>query len=136
VKKLHVDAVIPTKANALDAGWDLYSTQEATLPPLQRSLISTDIAMLIPKGFVGLIWDRSGLSSKSGIHRFAGVIDAGYIGEIKVCLYNSSDGDKHINKGDRVAQLLIQEIPKCELVEVNSLLESDRGEKGFGSSGK
>lgn len=136
VKKLHPDSVVPTKTNASDAGWDLYSTQDVNLLPFKRCLISTGIAMSIPDGFVGLIWDRSGLSSKHGIHRFAGVIDSGYRGEIKVCLYNAIDWVTSIKKGQRIAQLLIQEIPACELVEVDELEESQRGEKGFGSSDK
>jgi len=136
VKRLHPESIIPTKANASDAGWDLYSTQDVTFLPFKKYLINTGIAMSIPDGFVGLIWDRSGLASKHGIHRFAGVIDSGYRGEIKVCLYNSLDWVTSIKKGERIAQLLIQEIPTCELVEVDELEESSRGEQGFGSSGK
>ena len=92
--------------------------------------------MSIPEGYVGLIWDRSGMAAKKGVHRFAGVIDSGYRGEIKVCLWNSSKEDFYIvNNGDRVAQILFQPVPHFSLIEVGSLDSSDRGSGGFGSSG-
>lgn len=136
VQRLCTDATIPTKSNPTDAGFDLYACTDTELWPSERALVCTGIAMAIPTGYAGLIWDRSGLSSKHGIHRYAGVIDSGYRGEIKVCLYNSTGNLYKIKKGDRIAQLLIQEVPNFTLVESVELDEADRGDNGFGSSGK
>ena len=136
VQKLSKYARLPSKANQDDAGWDLYASEDAIIEPAHRNIVGTDIAMAIPTGYVGLIWDRSGMATKRGIHRFAGVIDSGYRGEIKVCLWNASDEHYVINKGDRVAQLLIQPVPAFPLIEVQNLDNTDRGSDGFGSSGQ
>jgi dUTP pyrophosphatase len=136
VQKLSKYARLPSKANPDDAGWDLYASEEVIIEPSQRVLIGTDIAMAIPVGYVGLIWDRSGMATKRGIHRFAGVIDSGYRGEVKVCLWNASDEHCIINKGERMAQLLVQPAPALPLIEVQSLDFTQRGGGGFGSSGK
>ena len=135
VKKISESAITPTKANEFDAGWDLYASEDAIIDPSKAELISTDISFAIPEGYVGLIWDRSGMAAKRGLHRFAGVIDSGYRGEIKVCLWNSSDKYCVINAGERIAQILFQEVPSFTMVEVNSLDDTDRGTGGFGSSG-
>ena len=86
VKKLSPQATVPTKANDSDAGWDLYASEDAIIDPSKAELLSTHISVAIPEGYVGLIWDRSSMAAKRGLHRFAGVIDSGYRGEIKVCL--------------------------------------------------
>tara|TARA_B100000029_G_C17419093_1_gene903610 strand:- start:455 stop:880 length:426 start_codon:yes stop_codon:yes gene_type:complete len=136
VEKLSKYARLPSKANEYDAGWDLYASDDAVLEPGQKQLIGTEIALAIPEGYVGLIWDRSGMAAKKGIHRFAGVIDSGYRGEIKVCLWNSDlDNFYIINKGDRMAQILFQPVPHFTLKEVEGLIPTDRGSGGFGSSG-
>ena len=135
VKKISESAITPTKANEFDAGWDLYASEDAIIDPSKAELISTDISFAIPEGYVGLIWDRSGMAAKRGLHRFAGVIDSGYRGEVKVCLWNSSDKYCVINAGERIAQILFQEVPSFTMVEVNSLEDTDRGTGGFGSSG-
>ena len=136
VQKLQPEARIPTKANSTDAGFDLYAMLDGStiLNPKEVKLIPTGIAMAIHRGYVGLIWDRSSMGVK-GIHRFAGVVDSGYRGEIKVCLYNSNDRPYLVNSGDRIAQILIQRIDDFYLREVESLNETDRGDGGFGSSG-
>lgn len=134
-KKLCSEATIPTKSHVLDAGWDLYSSEHQDIPPSRWGLVNTGISMAIPEGYAGLIWPRSGLAVKKGIDVFAGVIDSGYRGEIKVCLFNSSKLYIEIQKGDRVAQILFQEVPKMTMVEVDELNESKRGGDGFGSSG-
>ena len=135
VKKLTDSSQVPTKGHPSDAGWDLYADEDITLWPEETKLISTGIAMSLPKRFVGLIWDRSSMGVK-GIHRHAGVIDSSYRGEVKVCLHNTS-GDLHkIKRGDRIAQLLIQEIPIFRLHEVEELDSTERGSGGFGSTGK
>ena len=136
IKKLSEDSIVPTRANDTDAGWDLYVPHDFLLPHETRALVPTDISMAIPTGYVGLIWDRSGVAVKKGIHRFAGVIDSGYRGEVKVCLWNSSEWDVHFRNGERIAQILFQAIPECDLIEVEELDTTERGEGGFGSSGK
>ena len=135
VKKLNDSATIPTKATHLDAGWDLYSTEQVHIKANQRAIVKTGIALHIPDRYVGLIWPRSGMAVKHGIDVFAGVIDAGYRGEVGVCLYNSSDEDFYIEQGDRIAQILFQEVSQNKMIEVQSLEDSERGEGGFGSSG-
>lgn len=137
VKLLSEDAKVPTKAHSSDAGWDIYASGLAQpVHSHKRRLISTDISIAIPDGYCGLIWPRSGLSVKNGIDVLAGVIDSGYRGEIKVCLLNTSDQIVHIHPGDRIAQLIIQKVEDVEFLEVESLDDTDRGEGGFGSSGK
>ena len=134
-QKLSKDAIVPTKANDADAGWDLYVPHDFLIMPHGKGLVPTHIAMAIPSQHVGLLWDRSGLAAKKGLHRFAGVIDSGYRGEIKVCLWNSSDQEVHFKKGERIAQILFQSVPKCNLQEVEELNATERGDGGFGSSG-
>ena len=136
VQRLKQNATIPTKANLTDAGFDLYvcTEKEIILNPKESKLIPTGIAMALPRNHAGLIWDRSSMGVK-GIHRFAGVVDSGYRGEIKVCLYNSNDRPYTINSGDRIAQILIQKVDNFYLREVVDLNETDRGSGGFGSSG-
>ena len=136
VKKLNKHARLPSKANEDDAGWYLYAAEDVIIEPSERTLIGTDIAMAIPAGYVGLIWDRSGMATKRGVHRFAGVIDSGYRGEVKVCLWNASNEHCIINKGERMAQLLVQPAPALPLIEVQSLDATQRGRGGFGSSGQ
>tara|TARA_B100000809_G_C14629208_1_gene347872 strand:- start:84 stop:506 length:423 start_codon:yes stop_codon:yes gene_type:complete len=135
VQKLSECATIPSKSNQSDAGWDLYAAEDAIIEPLQTELIGTDIAMAIPEGYVGLIWDRSGMATKRGVHRFAGVIDSGYRGQIKVCLWNSTQEHCIINKGDRIAQILFQAVPNFPIIEVQNLDKTSRGSHGFGSTG-
>ena len=135
VQKLSKDARIPSKSNQSDAGWDLYAAEDAIVEPSQTELIVTDIAMAIPESYVGLIWDRSGMATKRGIHRFAGVIDSGYRGPIKVCLWNSTQEYCVINKGDRIAQILFQAVPDFPIIEVQNLDKTSRGSHGFGSTG-
>jgi len=136
VQKLSPNARIPTKATSMDAGFDLYASMVGAtiLAPQEVKLIPTGIAMALPRGYAGLIWDRSSMGVK-GIHRFAGVVDAGYRGEIKVCLYNSNDRPYRLNSGDRIAQILIQKVNDFYLREVENLNKTDRGGGGFGSSG-
>lgn len=137
IKKLNTNAIKPTRSNTSDAGWDLYSSEEMThIQPGCRVLIKTGISMEIPEGFAGLIWPRSGLAVKSGIDVFAGVVDAGYRGEVGVCLFNSSKQEVQIKQGDRIAQILFQPIPQFSLVESTELTDTNRGSGGFGSTGK
>ena len=136
VQKLSKTTRLPTKANESDAGWDLYASEDVIIEPSQTQTVGTNIAMAIPDGYVGLIWDRSGMATKRGVHRFAGVIDSGYRGEIKVCLWNSSKEHCIINKGDRMAQILFQPVPPLPMIEVQDINTTSRGVRGFGSSGR
>jgi len=140
VKLLTEDAIMPIRAHESDAGWDLHSSEDTLINPGTQSLVSTSISLEIPDGMVGLIWPRSGMAVKNGIDVFAGVIDSGYRGEIKVCLYNAgSKWSSHtfkISKGDRIAQILFQHTPPVCLKEAEELQEAQRGDGGFGSSGK
>ena len=151
--KLHPDGKEPFRANDSDAGYDLFSTEYATLEPFQRKLISTGINIEIPEGFYGRVAPRSGLACKKGIDVMAGVIDSGYRGEIKVLLINlscegynlkpnafeamfGSANKVEIKPGDRIAQLIIEKCHAVEWKTMETLEESQRGEGGFGSSGQ
>jgi len=135
-KQIETNAKTPTKANTNDAGWDLYSTIDTILPPKQRKTVKTGIALEMPENMAGLIWPRSGLSVKQGIDVLAGVVDSGYRGEVMVCLYNTSDENVSISCGDRIAQIIFQEVPRIMMINQEGLGSSQRGDNGFGSSGK
>lgn len=135
IKKLSADAIIPRYANPSDAGMDFFARENAQVSPGERKLISTGIALAIPPGYVGLIWDKSGIATKFGIKTMAGVIDAGYRGEIKILVHNLSTTPYTFEKGSKVAQLLIQPVEQRSLIVVDELDETERGEGGFGSSG-
>jgi dUTP pyrophosphatase len=136
VQLLDNNAKVPTKANINDAGFDLYSVLDTVIPPKQRKTVRTGIAIQMPDHLAGLIWPRSGLSVKQGIDVLAGVVDSGYRGEIMVCLYNTSDEVVGINTGDRIAQIIFQEVPRVSMEVHETLGSSQRGDNGFGSSGK
>jgi dUTP pyrophosphatase len=153
-KKLVENAILPTKAHKTDAGYDLYALEDALIMSHGLVKMKTGVAIAIPAGYVGLICDRSGMGSK-GTKVLGGVVDHGYTGDVTVCLANvteeqyfadelTDDGQKifssvnqpiQIRKGDRIAQIVIIPIFQGEVEEVNELPESQRGEKGFGSSG-
>tara|TARA_Y100001970_G_scaffold78406_1_gene99790 strand:+ start:3663 stop:4097 length:435 start_codon:yes stop_codon:yes gene_type:complete len=135
VKLLHDSAKLPSKGHMNDAGWDLYAFETVSIPAGATVLVSTGISMAIPKEHVALIWDRSSMGVK-GVHRHAGVIDSGYRGEVKVCLHNTTKEPYHIERGDRIAQMLIQEAPNFIQHVVNELDSTNRGDGGFGSTGK
>lgn len=137
VKRLTATSTLPSKANLFDAGLDLYSDEKdpVTLAPGERKLFSTGISVAIPKGFVGLIWPRSGHAVKTGLDTMAGVIDSPYRGEVKVLLINHSQDHQVYRHGDKIAQLIIQQAPDFTPVETENLDETSRGERGFGSSG-
>tara|TARA_Y100001963_G_scaffold129009_1_gene183853 strand:- start:475 stop:957 length:483 start_codon:yes stop_codon:yes gene_type:complete len=155
IKRLNALSVLPTRANESDAGYDLYSCKDMVIPPMERAIVKTGIAIEIPEGFYGRIAPRSGLAVKKGIDVMAGVIDSGYRDEIGVVLvnlnlpevlfnqnnqvsaYESAFGSMQkfsISAGDRIAQLIIEKCHNINWVE-EKLSESERGTGGFGSSG-
>lgn len=126
---------MPAYAYEHDAAFDLRAAHECKLMPGEKAIIKTGLKMEIPVGYVGLIWDRSGLAAKNSLHCLAGVIDAGYRGEVGIVLVNLGKEEFFIEKNMRVAQMLIQPIVLPKIVEVDELVDSNRGEGGFGSSG-
>jgi dUTP pyrophosphatase len=136
IQLLTQTAKMPTKSNRSDAGFDLYSDEDKFVFAHKRTVIKTGISTEMSNNMAGLIWPRSGLSVKHGIDVLAGVIDAGYRGEIMVCLYNTSDEDVEIKRGDRIAQMIFQEVPVISLQLREELGSSQRGSNGFGSTGK
>ena len=135
IKKIRDDAKVPTRAHHDDAGIDLYAYGEHRVESRQTAVIPTGVAFEIEEGYVGLIWDKSSISSKS-IKTLGGVIDAGYRGEVSVVVNNLSDVPYTFSHGHKVAQLLIQKVEFPEIAEVDELSDSLRGEGGFGSTGK
>ncbi len=136
IKKLHPKAIVPDYAHEHDAGMDLYSVADINIAPGERVKIPTGIAVAIPEGCVGLIWDKSGLATKYGLTTIAGVIDSGYRGEIIVGLLNTGSEVAKIEAGHKITQMLIQPVVIPQVTEVDVLPGSHRGENGFGSSGK
>ena len=135
VKLLHSDSKKPSRAHSYgDAGLDLYSYENEIIPPLERKSIKLGIAIALPANTYGRIAPRSGLAKNFGIDVFAGVIDESYRSELEVILFNSSKNSFDIKKGDKIAQLIIEKIYYSEVKIVEKLSETERGEKGFGSS--
>ena len=135
VKKLQPDAVLPARAHHDDAGLDLYANETLTLEPGERRTVKTGIALAIPTGYVGLIWDKSSIPHKWGVKTMGGVIDASYRGEVGVIMVNLSQESYVIEKGAKISQLLIQKVELPEVCEVLELDDTIRGEGGFGSTG-
>jgi dUTP pyrophosphatase len=135
VKKVQMDAKLPQYGHTGDAGLDLFSSIDFVLEKGQVEAIPSGVKVAIPDGYVGLIWDKSGVSLK-GVHRLAGVIDSGYRGEVKVVMINLSDKPFAIDKGMKIAQMLVQPITMVCVVEAEDLDNTSRGEGGFGSTGK
>ena len=136
IKKIHPDAIIPRYAHNGDAGLDLFTIESLELEPRERKTVPLGLAIEIPEGYVGLIWDKSGLSHKYGIKSFGGVIDSSYRGEIHVGVINLSDKFFSFEKGHKIGQLLIQKVEQINFEEVDELTDSSRGAGGFGSTGR
>jgi dUTP pyrophosphatase len=138
VKRLHPQAVLPRRAYAGDAGLDLHAVEAVRLEPGARASVGTGIAVAIPQGQGGLVLPRSGLAARSGIAlvNAPGLIDAGYRGEIRVCLINHDPrAELRLRRGDRIAQLVVQRVEHVRFVEVTELPVSERGTGGYGSTG-
>lgn len=135
IQKINPDATLPRSIRDGDAALDLYSSEDILIPFNERRVVSTGIAMSIPPGYVGLVWDRSGLAARNGLTMLGGVIDSNYRGEIKVIIHNLGVESFQVEKGMRIAQILIQPTIQPEILEVHNLNETVRGADGFGSSG-
>lgn len=138
IKRLDPSVELPSYAYSGDAGLDLRANEDVTLQPYERRLVSTGLAIAIPEGFAGFLQPRSGMALKRGLSlaNTPGLIDAHYRGELKVIAVNLDAHEPiHIERGERIAQLVIQKVPVVNLVEVDELDETDRGAGGFGSSG-
>lgn len=138
IKRLDPTVELPSYAYDGDAGLDLRSKEDVTLAPFERRLVGTGLAVAIPEGYAGFVQPRSGLALREGLSmaNTPGLIDAHYRGELKVCTINLDPSKSiHIERGERIAQLVIQQVPVVSLLEVDELDETDRGTGGFGSSG-
>jgi dUTP pyrophosphatase len=133
VKRLSQQAPLPRKANPGDLGYDLFSVESVTLPPGATTPVHTGIAVELPESWGALVKDRSSMALK-GITTRAGVIDGGYRGEIIVVLHNEGDQPYSIQTGDKIAQLVPLPVTEWDVIEVEELSETKRGDGGFGSS--
>jgi len=138
VKRLDPNLPLPSRAHPGDAGLDLHAAESVSLKPDERVAIRTGVAVAIPPGYAGYVQPRSGLALRQGLGLInsPGLIDSGYRGEIKVVAINlDPENVIHIERGDRIAQLVVLPIPSVELVDVEELSETQRGPGGFGSTG-
>jgi len=135
VKKISKDAFLPEYMFDTDVGLDLKANETVEIFPMEQKTVKTGVAVMIPKGHVGLIRDRAGIVSKMNVHTAAGTFDSAYTGEVSVVLVNLGEGTVGIEKGMRIAQLVIIPVTRVSVKEVKSLAQTQRGEKGFGSTG-
>jgi len=134
VKRIHPAAKLPSYGHAGDAGLDLFASENYILMPGAVRAVQTGIKVAIPRGYVGLIWDKSGISLR-GVHKLAGVVDAGYRGEVQVVMINLGTTPFEIKAGMKIAQMLVQPVNEVQVVEADELDDTSRGEGGFGSTG-
>ena len=134
VKRIHPEARLPVYGHPGDAGLDLFAVVDRDLAPGEVYAVPTGIQIAVPAGHVGLVWDKSGISLK-GVHRLAGVVDAGYRGEVQVVLINLGSAPYAVRKGQKIAQLLVQAVASVAVVEAADLDDTPRGRGGFGSTG-
>jgi dUTP pyrophosphatase len=138
ITRLDPDLPLPSRGHPGDAGLDLYSRVDVIIAPGHRSLVPTGVAIALPAGYAAFVHPRSGLAVRHGVWvvNGPGTIDAGYRGEIRVCLINlDPDHEVVFHRGDRIAQLVVQRLPDVELIEVERLPGSARDTGGFGSTG-
>ena len=136
IKKLNPEAKLPCYAKSGDAGMDIFVAEDVTVNPGQSIGIKSGLAFEVPEGYVGLLWDKSGLSIKHGIKILGGVLDSGFRGEVIVGVINLGKEPYTFEKGHKLTQMLIQPVERVEIEEVEILSESERGSGGLGSTGK
>jgi len=134
--KLSEHARAPTRGSFVAAGYDLYAAEEMVIEPGKRACVKTDIQIEVPDGTYGRVAPRSGLAAKHGIDVGAGVVDKDYRGNVMVLLFNFGDAAFNVARGDRIAQLVLEKICMAELEELPTLDVTERGDGGFGSTGK
>jgi dUTP pyrophosphatase len=137
ITRLREDAIVPERAYSGDAGLDLSSCERVELPPGERALVGTGLAVAIPEGYAGFVQPRSGLAARHGLSvvNSPGLVDSGYRGELRVVLLNTDTKEPFVvEPGMRIAQLVVLPVPEVELVEVDELPATERGVRGFGSS--
>jgi dUTP pyrophosphatase len=134
IKRLHPSAKMPEFAREGDAGLDLFAIEGMSVASGERTSIPTGLAMEIPRGFVGMIWDRTGVSLKKGLKVIGGVVDSSYRGDVKVLMANISSDPVEIMQGDKIAQMVIQPYEQPMIEIVDELSDTQRGDKMFGSS--
>ena len=135
VKRLDKDLEIPRYITETDVGFDLRAAEDAEIKKNEQKIVKCGIVVEIPKGFMGFIKDRAGIVSKMNVHVVAGTIDSGYRGEVSVVLVNLGKKDVLVEKGMRIAQMIILPVVRVKIEEVESLTPTKRGSKGFGSTG-
>lgn len=136
VQRLSANATLPSRATSGAAGYDITCTETVHIPPNERRLISTGIAVAIPHGYVGILKSRSSMAWKRTLDVQAGVIDSDYRGEIRVLLHNAHpSAERVVTSGGRVAQMLVVSVPDMVVTECTCLPPTDRGHGGFGSTG-
>lgn len=135
VKRLNDNATLPTRGSPGAVGYDLACTQDFRLDTQSHTLVSTGLGFQLPSGVYGRVAPRSGLTVKHGIHIGAGVIDPDYMGEVKVAMFNLGLQPVEFKKGDRIAQLILERCEVPDVLEVDILVSTSRGESGFGSTG-
>ncbi|OGD56345.1 deoxyuridine 5'-triphosphate nucleotidohydrolase [Candidatus Berkelbacteria bacterium RBG_13_40_8] len=135
-KRLHKNAILPKYAHPGDAGMDLFSLETYILEPGKCHPFALGFSLEFPEGYTALVWDKGSLPFKHGLHVIGGVFDTGYRGEYIIMLINLNDKPYKIEKGDKIAQLLIQPVVKAQLEEVKELSKTSRGGGRLGSTGK
>ena len=138
VKKLNNNATLPTRGSEYAAGYDLYAVEGATIKAHETDKVGTGLAFELPDDTFAAIFARSGLATKQGLRpaNCVGVCDSDYRGEYIVALHNDTEEDKTIEAGERIAQMVLMPYVKMEFAEVEELSDTERGEGGFGSTGK
>ena len=135
-KKIHPGVKLPSYGHATDAGMDLYTLEEVIFQPGEYKLIPTGLAIDLPLGYAALFWDKSSIASQKSLKSLGGVIDSGYTGEMKIILINLSNEVQIIPKGAKFIQLLIQKVEHCNITFIDEIVDKDRQDKGFGSTGE
>jgi dUTP pyrophosphatase len=133
--KLSKSAESPEYAFGTDAGFDLKTIENVSIFPLEQKNVRTGIVIEVPEGYVGIVRDRAGIVQKMNVHTVAGTFDSGFRGEVSIMLVNMNDKTVEIEKGMRIAQIILIPVVKAKIVEVKKLSDTERGEKGFGSTG-
>lgn len=133
--KISKNAETPDYILDSDVGFDLKAIEDVSLFPLEQKTVGTGIAMEIPEGYVGLVRDRAGIVQKMNVHTVAGTFDSGFRGEVSIMLVNMNDKTVEIEKGMRIAQIILLPVARAKIEEVKKLSDTERGKKSFGSTG-